>query len=153
MSRLRQAERLTAVTGDFKGCFFFLFKLCVCVSGGGWIGGAGAVWWVFAWHSLSRRDWSGRTPTINQWITVSDGRTSHCCLAAGQKSVALCGGQLQLSGTLYSIELLWLSGDTVHSLVWSLLPSYGVLLVNQAVWVAHWIFFPWSFHSSLALCR
>lgn len=31
MSRLRQAERLTAVTGDFKGCFFFFYLNCVCV--------------------------------------------------------------------------------------------------------------------------
>ncbi len=39
-----------------KAVLLFFFKLCV------WR--RTKQWWVFAWHSLSHRDWSGRTPTI-----------------------------------------------------------------------------------------
>lgn len=66
-------ETLKAVFYYFKLCVWRRMKRC----------------WVFAWHSLSNRDWSGRTPTIKWWIPQSDGRTSHPCLAGGLKSVAL----------------------------------------------------------------
>lgn len=91
MGRQRQAGRLSHVR-------LFSF-LTVC---------------VFAWHSLLAPIVTGLVGLLQlsdeslAHTHTSDGRTSHCCLARGQESVALCGGQAQLSGkTLYDVKLVW----------------------------------------------